>query len=186
MNRSAAFPDRDHDDERYTERLPIPPKYVIPPADAPTPKPLFSAADIRLLTRLAKKYGCEVIADAVMSAGMKKLIRRSRVGGRSRGDRPLYEAMALAQWFEKVVEENKQAGSRKPTYDAYFAMWEIMFDPEQQRQRDFDKWRKNIRKRRSLGNRLMRDFRALLRRHPEEAARSFNVEAAMGPHGAGG
>lgn len=93
--------------------------------------------------------------------------------------------MALAQWFEKVIEENKQAGSRKPTYDAYFAMWEFMFNPEQQRQRDFDKWRKNIRKQRSRGNRLMRDFRASLRRHPEEAALVFDVEAAMGPHGAG-
>jgi hypothetical protein len=116
---------------------------------------------------------------------MKKLIRRSRVGGRSRGKRPLYEAMALAQWFEKVIEENKQAGSGKPTYDAYFAMWQMLFDPEQQRQRDFDKWRKNIRKRRSRGNRLMREFRASLRRHPDEAALRFNVERAMGPRGAG-
>lgn len=155
----------------------IPPKYVIPPANS---KPLFSAADTRLLTRLAKKYGCEVIAEAVMSDGMKKLMRRSRVGGRSRGERPLYEAMALAQWFEKVIEENKQAGSRKPTYDAYFEMWQLVFDPEQQRQRDFDKWRKNIRKQRSRGNHLMRDFRASLRRHPHEAAFMFDVERAMG------
>lgn len=128
---------------------------------SPRQEPLISERHRRLLARLVGMYGPDVIASEANK------IEAPRVGRRPRGNLPIFEDMALARWFEDVVGEYQEAGSRKPVFEAELDLYHISFDEvEQRKSGHFERWRKTTKKKRLRGRRMLLDWRA----HLEEVA----------------
>jgi hypothetical protein len=107
--------------------------------------------DRNALVRLVHKFGKK----AVIAAADQVSPKRGR-GRPSRGDLPVLELIFLAQWFEEEEERQLQRGSKTPIKDAEHALYDLIFDPEQQRETGhFDRWQKQIKKKRLQGRRLL-------------------------------
>jgi hypothetical protein len=69
--------------------------------------------------------------------------------------------MDLAICFEDLVDQHRKAGSRKPIADAERELFEFEFSKEKQRQPGlFQRWQKNIKKKRLRGQREWQRRRA--------------------------
>ena len=96
------------------------PKY--PPVESPPPDALdrLTDRDQKLLAALVKKYG-KVITEAAA-----KIVAPARRRGRPRrGEDPRFERMHLADFFDELVEEHREAGSRHPKLAAMRELFQI-------------------------------------------------------------
>jgi hypothetical protein len=133
------------------------PKYRI---EIVKPWPDWPDSDERLLARMAKgytrlvsRYGDEAVAERMKVAIAPLPPRRGR-GRPPRGNLPVLENMHLADWIDENAEEFRRDGSRTPIKDAEHALYEMIFDDEQKRKPDhFQRWQKNIKKKRLQGRR---------------------------------
>jgi hypothetical protein len=121
--------------------------------------------DQKTVVRLVKRYGREAVLGAVTSSP------EARPRGRpSRGNLPIFEAVHLAEWFEEEEKLYRERGSAHPVLDAEISLHEMQEGraPDHPSKK-FAAWRKNMRKKRTLGNRTLKIFRQAT----EERARWF-------------
>jgi hypothetical protein len=66
----------------------------------------------------------------------------------------------LAEWFEEEVEEHRERGSAHPVLDAEISLHEMQTGRAPSHpSKEFAAWRKNMRKKRTLGSRTLKIFR---------------------------
>jgi hypothetical protein len=122
------------------------------------------------LTRLVSKYGRQFLSATIrhvdphtnspreesISAPVK---REKRSVGRPYMGQPWRDRVWLASVLNDWAEENRQDGSRKPMFDAEYTLYEFSFDEKQRRQPGhFERWRKQIKKKRLRGKRELREW----------------------------
>jgi hypothetical protein len=122
------------------------PKY--PDAEVKQVKQELSEEDQKILARLVRKYGSDLVGKAVMTVA-------TRGPGRPRrGALPYYERMHLADWIEETAEEYKRDGSRKQYTDAYYELFVMTHKPEEVREPGrFTKFRQTTKKKHHQGRR---------------------------------
>jgi hypothetical protein len=136
-----------------THRAPRPRRRKYPP-----PKGELSEPDRRELARLVGKYGRDIIRARANDVPLRG------PGRPAEGTGPLRKAVDLVFCFEDLVDQHRKAGSRKPIADAEHELFEFEFSKEQQRQPGlFQRWQKNIRKKRLRGQRELQRRRAAAR-----------------------
>jgi hypothetical protein len=121
--------------------------------------PELSERHARALARLVHEYGKEAVIEAVKS------IRPRRKRGRpSSGFYLTYDAMHLATWFDSTVEHHRNRGSKKPIQDAWSDLYNLALGEHQRHPgfkppgRLFERWRKNLQKKRALGQRHLQQL----------------------------
>lgn len=115
-----AVDDFEEEEDRY--RGPRGPKY--PPIKPPklTAIDRIAPRHRETLAMLVKKYGAIVIAKAA------KTVAPTRHRGRPpRGNRPRFERMHLADFFDELVEEHREAGSRYPKQAAMRDLFDVAY-----------------------------------------------------------
>jgi hypothetical protein len=133
-------------------------KYSFDQISKQDPISTMSEGDQKLVARLIGKYGRETVFAAVeVSPGPQPR------GRPSRGKLPLFEDIALAQWFEGEVEEFRDQGSTHPIRDAEILTFQMQFgrapDPAS---REFKAWRLNFKKKRLRGSRELKEVKRRL------------------------
>jgi hypothetical protein len=124
----------------------------------PHPKGGLSEPDRKELARLVGKYGRDIICARANDVPLRG------PGRPLEGTGPLRRTVDLAICFEDLVDQHRQAGSRKPIADAERELFEFECSKEEQRQPGrFERWQKNIRKKRSQGKRELKRRRAAAR-----------------------
>jgi hypothetical protein len=91
-----------------------------PPPPPPTALDRLTDRDQKLLATLVKNYGAKVIAQAA------RIVTPPPSRGRPRrGEDPHFERIHLADFFDALVEEHREAGSRHPVQAAMRELFEI-------------------------------------------------------------
>jgi hypothetical protein len=83
--------------------------------------------------------------------------------------------MDLAICFEDLVDQHRKAGSRNPIADAEHELFEFEFSKEKQRQSGlFQRWQKNIKKKRLRGQRELQRRKAAAKQEAAKARRALS------------
>ena len=101
--------------------------------------------------------------------GAAKHVPLPRKPGRpSRGNLPYFELAHLADWIEDVAEEHRKNGKRNAIRLAEVELYEMTVDDEQRRTPGkFERWLRNIKKKRLIGRRNLLEMRDANRRREE-------------------
>ena len=130
-------------------------KYASIDGTAQKVAPTLTATETKFLARLNTKYGSYAVHAAVDNIG-----RAAPRGRPSKGLRPYYEGIHLANWFEEAVEEHRANGSRTPIRDAENELYELMNgDRKAGDNAIFEAWRRNIKNKRLKARRDLADLR---------------------------
>jgi hypothetical protein len=114
----------------------------------------LSPKDATRLRTLVRKYGANLIKKTVSTIDLNP----------PRGRPPLYfsDHRQFAEFINKKAEELRQAGSKSPIKDAYYATYELAFGKLEEMERrhpgHFDRWLKSHKRQRRIGQRYRQDL----------------------------
>jgi hypothetical protein len=154
----------------------VSPKYIFP--DRVSGEPKLSSRDTKQLSRLVGKYGRDFIVGAAKSVPLPR-----KPGRPSEGILPFLKLAGLAYWIQNVAEKHRKSGKRNAIRLAEVELYEKTVDDEQRRTPDhFTRWQRNIKKKRLIGRRNLREMRnrRLTGRQMEGSLRGGALEEKRG------